>query len=126
MCFPGGDENKTFFDITRALFTGGNKDGDLSTENLFSVKLYSRNTVTDAANTSIPAKLAVADPATPPVGDGLGCCVEAADVMEGVDPGVEDDCVATALDGRLVAALLTVPVDVTTAASATKELTIDE
>jgi hypothetical protein len=94
------------------------------------IKIYSRSTETDTASTRIPVKLALGIPAIPPDdGDGLGCCAEVDDVIAGVDPGADDDGVATVLDGVLVVALLAVaklPVGVTVAASAMKELRIDE
>lgn len=97
-------------------------NGQLGTCSLF--KLQSRNNKADAASSNMPLRLVVTVLATPPVdGVGLGGCIEVADIMEGVDPGVVgDDCVAIALDGRLTSTLLAVPVD----ASATKELIIDE
>lgn len=93
-------------------------------------KLYSRNIDTDAASIKILLKPAVGIPATAPDdGEGLDCCAEVGDVIAGVDTGVEDDGVATVLDGMLVVALLALVrllVAVAVAAPATKELRIDE
>ena len=93
-------------------------------------KLYSRNIDTDAASIKILLKLTVGIPATPPDdGERFGCFAEVGDVIAGVDTAVEDDSVATVLDGMLVVALLGLVrllVEVAVEAPATKELRIDE
>lgn len=122
----------TFKDIESAYsrFTSGHKMATLQPIIYSPFKLYSRTTTTDAATIRILVKLTLGIPDTPPDdGDGLGCCAEVGDVVAGVDSGVEDDDVATVLDGMLVVALfaaIRLPVDVAVAALATNELRIDE